>query len=412
MINRVQRKFPVFCFEKNCNSLLDSVFACTSLIAPINISYKNLDADYSVIVESVQSALSKNGLWIRQQVVFTGDLYELSSIIYHNISNESFELRQPIISDETKHAEFERSVKYLKIRAYVELLGLSISENTNSALLSLKNIDAPNISWNAIKLFLECPRCFYLSKKCRMPYDENSDKFVLANANDLFLKDEFDKCRRLERPHPLMIKNGIEAIPFNHPSIDLWRKADYGRGGIKFYDDIANIIFSGVVDDIWINQQGRLIIVDYKTTIKEIVTLNDELGSSYRRQISYYAWLFQKNGYPIDSVGYIILDRPRFTPIFDYQDVVFGRVPKDEYIFNAFGDSKEYKRLLAFDTSVLPIPIHYDWIEKTIADIAECLKQDNLPSELITSNRCFSCRAYKTRKQYEDWITKRNNVQF
>jgi hypothetical protein len=41
---------------------------------------------------------------------------------------------------------------------------------------------------------------------------------------DTLLKKEFDLHRAGGTPHPLMVREGIDAIPFPHPMLDEWRQ--------------------------------------------------------------------------------------------------------------------------------------------------------------------------------------------
>ena len=48
------------------------------------------------------------------------------------------------------------------------------------------------------------------------------------------LKKEFDYYRRIQKPHPTMIKNKLNFVPFKHKDIDMWRNAR--TGGIYYLD--------------------------------------------------------------------------------------------------------------------------------------------------------------------------------
>lgn len=78
------------------------------------------------------------------------------------------------------------------------------------------------ISRSKIDLFLECPRCFYLDRKLGLGRP-SSPGFALNSAVDALLKNEFDLLRKNGQKHELMIKYGIDAVPFNHPDLPIWR---------------------------------------------------------------------------------------------------------------------------------------------------------------------------------------------
>ena len=56
---------------------------------------------------------------------------------------------------------------------------------------------------------------------------------------------------------------------------------------------------SGAIDDVWVNPQGELMIVDYKSTSKDekIEALDKEWHDGYKHQMEVYQWLFRRNGF-------------------------------------------------------------------------------------------------------------------
>ena len=80
------------------------------------------------------------------------------------------------------------------------------------------------------------------------------------------LKKEFDIHRVAKTAHPLMEKYGIDAVPFEHPDMEKWRD---NFTGVQCHHKPSNFIFTGAVDDIWINSKNELHVVDYKATSKD-----------------------------------------------------------------------------------------------------------------------------------------------
>jgi hypothetical protein len=160
------------------------------------------------------------------------------------------------------------------------------------------------ISRSKLDLFIKCPRCFYLDRRLGVGQPPGYP-FNLNSAVDTLLKKEFDYYRQKQEPHPLLIENGIEAIPFLHPQIDEWR--DSLRRGIQFKIPDTNLILTGGVDDIWINTKTQeLIIVDYKATSKtEPVSLDADWQIGYKRQAEIYQWLFRQNGFSVSDTALI-----------------------------------------------------------------------------------------------------------
>ncbi len=414
MTKNIRRTSPWFSFElcgnEDYKMLWDAAHDISFNIAPIVITQKNLDADYQNILESTQDALMRNSLYVKQEPIYNGSFYELNTILHHSISGKWYEKRDPILCGKNNSAEFELSVKFLKIQSYIEILGLPIIDAEDDLLpLDKNSVNADRINQGDIKSFFECQRCFYITKKYPIKFKTyDDDKLINANTNDGVLKDEFDKCRRADRSHPLMISNGIAAVPFSHSNIPLWLNSSYGQGGISYYDKTRNLLLKGVPDEILINDQGKLIVVDFKTSSKSIISMDDESGTNYRRQVSFYSYLLQKNGYPVHAVGYIILNKPHVSK-YSFSDIIFNKIPDDEYVFNPYSGDKKYKRILEFKPTVLEIKIDYSWIEETLDQISLCLRLNEPPQGLrnpLTHKRCFICEAYYRRKTYEDGLDK------
>lgn len=207
------------------------------------------------------------------------------------------------------------------------------------------------LSRSKIDLFTECPRCFWLDNKLgtkRPPgYPLN-----LNIAVDALLKKEFDIHRKNKTPHPYMAEYGIDAVPFEHKDIDLWRD---NFKGIEFFHEPTGLTVSGAIDDVWVTPEGELIIVDYKATSKNgEVNLDAEWQDGYKRQMEVYQRLFRQNGFKVSDTGYFVY--------------VNGRTDVDQF------DAK-----LEFDIKLLPYTGKDDWIDGTLHDIKACLESDHIP---------------------------------
>ena len=208
------------------------------------------------------------------------------------------------------------------------------------------------LSRSKLEFFLNCPRCFYLDRRMGV-VQPPTPPFNLNNAVDHLLKKEFDEYRVRGIPHPLMVENGIEAVPFLHEKLDHWR--DALRGGIEFHHKPSNFVLTGGVDDLWVDARGRLIIVDYKATSKkESVNLEAPWQISYKRQMDMYAWLFRANGFQVAPMGYFVY-------------------------CNALTVSDRFDRHLEFDVSVLPYSIQEEWVEGALLSARECLIKSEEP---------------------------------
>lgn len=218
------------------------------------------------------------------------------------------------------------------------------------------------LSRSKIDLFLECPQCFYLDRRAgtgRPP----GFPFSLNAAVDALLKKEFDMHRASATAHPLMEKFGIAAIPFQHEKLEYWRNAL--RGGVEYLHEPTNLLVTGAIDDLWVNDKGELIIVEYKATAKNgEINLDADWQESYKRQMEIYQWLLRQNGFKVSSTGYFVY--------------VNGRADKDTF------DGK-----LEFDITIIPYTGNDNWVEGSLNKIKECLVANKAPE---ANPDCDYCR--------------------
>lgn len=216
------------------------------------------------------------------------------------------------------------------------------------------------ISRSKIELFIECSRCFYLDRRLGVSRPEGYP-FTLNNAVDQLLKKEFDLSRAKGKAHPLMERYQINAIPFAHKDLNVWRQ---NFVGIQYLHTPTNFLITGAIDDVWMNPQGELIIVDYKaTSTKKEITLDEEYRQSYKRQMEIYQWLFTKNGFKVSDTGYFVY--------------VNGKTDKEAF------DAK-----LEFDVQIIPYTGNNKWVENTIQDIHICLMSDEIPQATPNCQYC------------------------
>ena len=220
------------------------------------------------------------------------------------------------------------------------------------------------LSRSKIDLFVECPKCFYLDRRLGVSRPQGFP-FNLNSAVDLLLKKEFDLHRDSKTAHPYMIDNKIDAIPFSHSEMNVWRENFVGA---QVTDTKNNLLITGAIDDIWIYTDGedkdKIIIVDYKATSKDTeVDLDSEWQDGYKRQMEIYQWIFRKLGFKVSDTGYFVY---------------------------ANGDrSKEgFDNKLEFKIKVIPYVGKTEWIEKTLENIKKCLDDDRIPKEKDTCEYC------------------------
>lgn len=218
------------------------------------------------------------------------------------------------------------------------------------------------LSRSKIDLFIECPRCFYLDNKLGTKRP-GMPSFNLNIAVDTLYKKEFDEHRKNKTKHPIMDEYHIDAVPFEHKDMDMWRE---NFEGITYKHTPTDLLVSGAIDDIWLAQNGELIVVDYKATSKEgtIKSLSDSAWEDqYKRQIGVYQWLFKQNGFDVSSTGYFVYA-------------------------NASDKEKDFNNTLKFETTLVPCEGETTWIEPTLEKIKKTLDSEEIPE---TGERCEFC---------------------
>lgn len=207
------------------------------------------------------------------------------------------------------------------------------------------------VSRSKIELFKQCQRCFWLDVRLKVKRPDGPP-FNINKAIDELFKKEFDSYRAKAEPHPLMVEFGVKAIPFSHEQLDTWRETFTGVAAVHAP---TNLHVFGAVDDIWANDDGELIVVDYKATAKDReVSINSEWQISYKRQMEVYQWLLRQNGFAVQDTGYFVYTN--------------GRMDLD-----AFNDRVEFR------TKIIPYRANDGWIEQTLLDMKACMDADDMP---------------------------------
>lgn len=222
------------------------------------------------------------------------------------------------------------------------------------------------LSRSKIDLFIECPRCFYIDNKLGTKRPPGFP-FNLNSAVDALLKKEYDIHRKAKTTHPLMKEHGLDAIPFDHEDIEIWRD---NFEGVQYKHPETGMTISGAIDDVWIdNKTKELYVVDYKSTSKDgEVNLDADWQDGYKRQMEVYQWLLRRNGFKVSDTGYFVY--------------VNGRTDVD-----AFNEKLE------FETKLLSYTGDDSWVESAILKIHKCLEDERVPK---SSPDCDYCRYRET----------------
>jgi CRISPR/Cas system-associated exonuclease Cas4 (RecB family) len=229
------------------------------------------------------------------------------------------------------------------------------------------------VSRSKIELFMQCPRCFWLDVRLKIKRPD-SPPFNINKAIDELFKKEFDTYRKKGEPHPIMLDNHIKAIPYTHEDLDKWR---HNFTGVTTVHEPTNLHVFGAVDDIWVNDNGELIVVDYKATAKDKeVSIDSDWQVSYKRQIEIYQWLLRQNGFAVNNTGYFVYTNGRF-------------------------DLDGFNNRLEFRTKVIPYTGIDAWVEPTIKKMKECMDSEVMPpvGDNIMGGPCQFCTYARDRTQ-------------
>lgn len=226
------------------------------------------------------------------------------------------------------------------------------------------------LSRSKIELFLECARCFYLDRRLGIGRP-SGPPFTLNIAVDTLLKKEFDVHRKNGEPHPLMRSYGIDAVPFTHPDLPIWRENFQGMQSLHAE---TNFLVTGAPDDIWQGSDGKLIIVDYKATSTENkISMEDPWRQGYKRQMEIYQWLLRRLGFEVSDTGYFV------------------------YV-NAGKDREAFDRRLEFTVELFPYTGSDAWVEDALREAHLCLLRDTPPPPNSACEWCAYRSAAKLSK--------------
>jgi CRISPR/Cas system-associated exonuclease Cas4 (RecB family) len=204
------------------------------------------------------------------------------------------------------------------------------------------------VSRSKIELFMQCPRCFWLDVRLKIKRPDGPP-FNINKAIDELLKKEFDAYRAKGEPHPIMTDNQIKAVPMQHANLDNWR---HNFTGVATLHAPTNLHVFGAIADIWANDAGEAIVVDYKATAKASeVSLDADWQISYKRQLEVYQWLLRQNGIKVSDTGYFVYTN--------------GRMDLD-----GFFDKVEFR------TKIIPYTGSDSWVEPTLLKMKEVMDGD------------------------------------
>lgn len=240
----------------------------------------------------------------------------------------------------------------------------------NNTYVRVKNLFDPaaktpfKLSRSKLEDFLRCPRCFYLDRRLGIG-QPSIPAFTLNTAVDELLKKEFDIYRREKKPHPLMERFGVDAVPFSHPQLKEWRE---NFKGVQHHHKETNLVISGAIDDLWQGKDGKIFVVDYKSTsTRAPIDMNSGYKLAYKRQMEIYQWLLRHQGLQVASTGYFVY-------------------------CNASKDREKFDSALIFDLEIIAHQGDDSWVDEVVGQAKQCLMAERVPDY---SKECEYCQYTK-----------------
>ena len=231
-----------------------------------------------------------------------------------------------------------------------------------SWLYDPKKTDLVKLSRSSIEQFVKCKRCFWLKMRHGVKPPFNIP-FNINITIDELLKQEFDSFRAVKKSHPIHEHKKFK--PFQHKKIDEWRDTSCG---VQF--KYGRFLIFGAVDDVWVDENGKLIVVDYKATSKDKpikkLLAPGSYHDSYRRQMDVYMWLLERNGFKVRKTGY--------------------------FVYVTILKSGVFSNGLQHHIELIPYRCcSFAWLVKALADIKTCLDEEIPPMLSKDKTTCEMC---------------------
>ena len=212
------------------------------------------------------------------------------------------------------------------------------------------------ISRSGLKLFLDCPRCFWLDlhHKIKRP---PGYPYTLSAAVDYLVKQEFDKYRVKGTLPPIFKKEKLPAKLYAGSELETWRN---NFKGISYYDEDLNAIIYGAVDDVLEFKDKSLAVIDYKSSGSKEITIYDD----YQKQMDVYNFILNRMGFETYSDAFF----------------VFYHVQKD---------GGGFQNILPFKEILKRVKVNSGWVGDAFERAVQLARQDNPPDS--TGKDCNHC---------------------
>ena len=218
------------------------------------------------------------------------------------------------------------------------------------------------VSRSKIENFIRCKACFWMDRVKGINFP-GMPGFNLNSATDSLMKKDFDKYRELQKPHPFMIRNGLEhLVPFKYFEFEQWTQAR--KFGLRTIHKPTNLLIGGGLDDVWHDRATeKIFMVEYKSTstIHKPITLEGNWKKGYKRQIDIYQWILRQNGFDVSDMSYFVY------------------VNADASVEDGYLEDKKDKANMIFDVQLIEYVGDDSWVEDVLFEIKDVLHQKTCP---------------------------------
>lgn len=174
------------------------------------------------------------------------------------------------------------------------------------------------LSPSTLRLFLECPRCFWLDKTKHIKRPAGIFP-SLPFGMDKILKEHFDEHRKNGKP-PEELEGKFEGKLFQDTEkLNTWRN---NFKGLQYTDPKTGIILRGAIDELFVTADGKYAPLDFKT---RGYPRKENTHEHYQHQMDIYSFLLEKNGMTPADFAILIFYHP--IGINDKHDVIFDPDP-------------------------------------------------------------------------------------
>ncbi|MCM8806613.1 MAG: PD-(D/E)XK nuclease family protein [Candidatus Omnitrophica bacterium] len=219
------------------------------------------------------------------------------------------------------------------------------------------------LSAHSLSIFIECPRCFYLSikKKTSRPRGPMPS---IATGIDLLIKEYFEFFRK---------KNQLP--PFLSGKVDGELISNLKKTYYYDLDENKDFYIWGHLDEVIKLKNGLYVPLDHKTRASKP---KEEPHDAYKFQLGVYSLLLKKenNGEVVDF-GYLVYYYPE-KGLIDYE-------------------ANEIKNIINFSFELKEVKLNINEVNEVINDAIKCLENDKPPE---SSRDCEYCKWIKKVKFY------------